>query len=127
MDGGGAADQDARVAGIVEQVKADLRLRPAEERGVILALSAIMLVVIIGFAALAIDIGSFYQDQRQVQGSADSAALLGADELGYLFFSPTPAGRQLLAHVPGNQLGANLTLRFGSSVARARITLAQFS
>ncbi len=31
MDGGGAADHDARVAGIVEQVKADLRLRPAED------------------------------------------------------------------------------------------------
>jgi hypothetical protein len=59
--------------------------------------------------------------------AATRPEVVAGRELGYLFFSPTPAGRQLLAHVPGNQLGANLTLRFGSSVARARITLAQFS
>ena len=54
---------------------------PAEERGAILVMSAIMLVAIVGFAALAIDVGSYYQDQRQAQGAADAAALLGADEV----------------------------------------------
>jgi Flp pilus assembly protein TadG len=39
---------------------------------------AIALVVIIGFAALAIDIGYFYHTKNQLQGAADSAALAGA-------------------------------------------------
>jgi hypothetical protein len=33
----------------------------------------------------------------------------------------------MLARAAGNQLGTNLVLKSGSSVARARITLAQFS
>lgn len=46
-----------------------------------LAMTAILLVVMIGLAALAIDVGSFYQAQRQAQGSADAGALAGADAL----------------------------------------------
>lgn len=53
--------------------------------------------------------------------------LVNGRELGYVLFSITPQGRHLLAQAIGNQLGASLTLKFGSSVARARITLAQFS
>ncbi len=53
--------------------------------------------------------------------------LINGSELGYLLFSPTPAGRQLLDSARGNQLAANLVLKFGTSVARARITLVQFS
>jgi hypothetical protein len=53
--------------------------------------------------------------------------LVNGRELGYVLFSLTAQGRQLLSHAPGNQLGANLVLRYGSSVARARITLVQFS
>lgn len=53
--------------------------------------------------------------------------LVNGQELGYVLFSLTSQGRQLLARAPGNQLGANLVLRSGTSVARARITLAQFS
>lgn len=45
-------------------------------------MSAVMLVAIVGFAALAIDVGSYYQTQRQAQGAADAAALAGADAYG---------------------------------------------
>jgi hypothetical protein len=51
---------------------------------------------------------------------------IGGNELGYLFFSLTAQGRTLLTHAPGNQLGASLLLRSGTSVARARIALVQF-
>ena len=44
-------------------------------------MTAILLVVFIGLAALAIDIGSFYQSQRQAQAAADAGALAGADAL----------------------------------------------
>ncbi len=40
-----------------------------------------MLVAFIGLAALAIDVGSFYQAQRQAQAAADAGALAGADAL----------------------------------------------
>jgi hypothetical protein len=53
--------------------------------------------------------------------------LVNGRELGYVLFSLTAQGRQMLLRAPGNQLGANLVLRAGSSVSRARITLAQFS
>jgi Domain of unknown function (DUF1906) len=53
--------------------------------------------------------------------------LVGGRELGYVLFSLTSKGRQMLTHAAGNQLGANLTLRSGADLARARITLIQFS
>ena len=44
-------------------------------------MTAILLVAFIGLAALAIDVGSFYQSQRQAQAAADAGALAGADAL----------------------------------------------
>jgi Flp pilus assembly protein TadG len=42
---------------------------------------AFALIVLIGFAALAIDIGYFYHTKNQLQGAADAAALAGAVKL----------------------------------------------
>jgi hypothetical protein len=53
--------------------------------------------------------------------------LVGGQELGYVLFSIAPQGRQMLVRAAGNQLAVNLTLKSGSDVARARITLVQFS
>lgn len=52
---------------------------------------------------------------------------IGANEAGYLNFSLTPAGRQLLARAPGNQLGVRVTLNDGTATARATIALSSFS
>jgi hypothetical protein len=52
--------------------------------------------------------------------------LVGGLELGYVFFSLTARGRQLLRQTTGNQLGATLTLRSGTSVATARLALVAF-
>jgi len=46
-----------------------------------MVMTAILLVAMIGLAALAIDVGSFYQAQRQAQAAADAGALAGADAL----------------------------------------------
>jgi hypothetical protein len=51
---------------------------------------------------------------------------LGVNELGYLIFRLTGAGRSLLAHARGNQLGATVTLNDGGTIARGRIVLAAF-
>lgn len=52
-----------------------------DERGTALALVAISLVVLLGMAALAIDLGLLFEARNQAQRSADAAALAGASAL----------------------------------------------
>jgi Flp pilus assembly protein TadG len=55
--------------------------RGADESGVVLVLVAMFMVAILGMAALAIDIGSFYQAKNQAQAAADAGALAAAQDL----------------------------------------------
>jgi Flp pilus assembly protein TadG len=55
--------------------------RLKNESGAILALTAILMIVFIGMAALAIDVGSFYQAQKHAQSAADAAALAAVNDL----------------------------------------------
>ncbi len=48
------------------------------ERGAVLIITAILLVVLIGFAALTVDLGALFVERRQAQSAADVAALSGA-------------------------------------------------
>lgn len=57
------------------------RIRPQQERGQVIVLVVVMLIVMLGFAALVIDVGYAYYAHRQLQASADAAALAGAQEL----------------------------------------------
>jgi Flp pilus assembly protein TadG len=54
---------------------------PQREAGQALILFAIGMAVIMGFAALTIDVGLAYREKANLQNAADSAALAGADEL----------------------------------------------
>lgn len=54
---------------------------PRLQRGQVLPLFALMLVVICGFAALAIDVSSAYSTRRAMRSAADAAALAGAQNL----------------------------------------------
>ena len=51
---------------------------------------------------------------------------LGADELGYLNFQLNPAGRAMLNHAPGNQLGVQVRLSRGRDVATGQIALVRY-
>jgi len=55
--------------------------RPKGERGQALILFALGLAVILGFTAMAIDVGLLYEDRRHLQNTADAAALAGVGEL----------------------------------------------
>lgn len=57
------------------------RLRGGDARGQILPLFALLLVVLCGFAALAIDVSSAYSARRTYRSIADAAALAGAQDL----------------------------------------------
>jgi len=52
--------------------------------------------------------------------------VIGGGELGYLFYTLSAAGHQLLARTPGNQLGVTLTLRLRGSVAHAQLVLVSY-
>jgi Putative Flp pilus-assembly TadE/G-like/von Willebrand factor type A domain len=67
-----------------------------DERGQSLVIVVLFLVVLLGIAALVLDVGHAYLVQRRLQASADAAALAGADGL------PTVAAATALA----NQYGA---------------------
>ena len=51
------------------------------ERGQTLLLFVLALSVLLGFTAMAIDVGMLYQDRRHLQNTADAAALAGVAEL----------------------------------------------
>lgn len=51
------------------------------ERGQAMILTVLFLVVLMGCAALTLDIGVWYREQRQAQATADAAALAGAQLL----------------------------------------------
>jgi hypothetical protein len=53
------------------------------ERGQLLPIFALLLVVIAGMAVLAVDVGYWRYQQRLAQTAADAAAIAGADELKY--------------------------------------------
>src|SRR5271167_2206073 len=55
--------------------------RTRSERGQVMVLITIALVVMMGFAALASDIGLMWRVKLQMQGAADAAAVAGAAAL----------------------------------------------
>jgi hypothetical protein len=54
--------------------------RVREERGVVLPMVALLMFVIVGMTAFAIDLSGYYFDQRHLQMQADSAVLAGANQ-----------------------------------------------
>lgn len=53
----------------------------SRERGAVLVIVAIVLVVLIGFIALVVDVGRLYKVRGELQNASDSAALAGAAAL----------------------------------------------
>ena len=58
--------------------------------------------------------------------ASTGSELIGAHGVGYLIFTLNSAGRSLLAHARGNQLGAGVTLSDGGATARGQISLVHF-
>ena len=56
-----------------------------DERGFALVFLGLTIVVFLGFAALAVDIGYLYAARNELQNAADAAALAGARELGKIY------------------------------------------
>jgi hypothetical protein len=75
------------------------------ESGQAFVLMALSLLVIMGMAALVVDVGSWYHTKRRLQGTADAAALAGAQLL------PTDSsGAQSLALSYANKNGGDVAV-----------------
>lgn len=85
-----------------------------KEKGYVLASTAALLVVLCGFAALALDIGVFLSERAAAQRAADSAALAGAFTFVSNPLAPQPgtARAQALATATSNQI-LNQTITAG--------------
>jgi hypothetical protein len=57
--------------------------RAFDEKGQALVLSALFLTVMLGMAAVTVDVGSWYHADRKAQAAADAAALAAAQSLPY--------------------------------------------
>ena len=66
-----------------------LQLRLRDTRGVTLLWVALLLVVLLGIAALAVDVGYMAVTRNESQNAADAAALAGARLLGQNYYERT--------------------------------------
>jgi Flp pilus assembly protein TadG len=71
----------------------------ADERGQAIVMVVLFLGVLLGMAAMVMDVGYAYYTHRSLQASADAAALAGAQEL------PDPARAQTIARDYGGSTG----------------------
>ena len=58
-------------------------MKTRSERGQSTVLTLVFLTVLLGMAALVLDVGSWYRTKRAAQSTADAAALAGAQALPY--------------------------------------------
>jgi Flp pilus assembly protein TadG len=91
------------------------------ERGQALVLTAVAMVMVCGMAALVLDVGNWFRDKRRLQGTADAAALAGAQALPD---DASAAKNQALSYANqngGDVAGANIVI---TSVYQANDTIA---
>src|SRR5256885_3250504 len=78
-----------------------------EERGSVLALTAVLMFSIMGITAFAIDLSNWYQARKQLQSAADAAALAGVQDLPG---NSTTASADAQTYVSKNVSGATTTV-----------------
>lgn len=94
------------------------------ERGVIAPIAAILMVALLGFGALAVDVGAMYSEKAQLQNGADSAALAIAQACEKVASSAPCGADQRLKAAPfanGNALDGSSNV-FSATVSSAGAT-----
>jgi Flp pilus assembly protein TadG len=84
--------------------------RCKSERGQAILLTTLAMAMLLGMAALVLDVGNWFRDKRRLQGTADAAALAGAQQLpddaaGAKSMALTYAGKN-----GGDVAGANIVV-----------------
>jgi len=99
-----------------------MRGRRRDERGAVLIVTAIMLVVLLGIAALAVDLGYAYESRRQVQNSADASALGAAQDLPILTTTESDAKSLSLTNLPHGSFPWSVCTDSGSLAVHSQDT-----
>jgi Flp pilus assembly protein TadG len=89
--------------------------RAKQERGQALVMTIVALVALLGMAALVLDVGAWFHQKRQLQATADAAALAGAQLLPD---NPGGAQAQAMSYANKNDGGvaaADITVTSGKS------------
>ena len=98
--------------------------RRTDERGAVAVLVALLLPLIMGMAGLAVDVGSWYMTQGQLQAAADAAALAGAWDLPS---SPSDAetAAQTLADLDVSGATVTSVTPYNSNSSEIQVTLSK--
>lgn len=91
------------------------------QRGVVMIVLGVMLVVLIGFAGLAIDLGRTYLVRTELQNAADAAALAGAKQLNQTATGVSSAVTYATA------MAEQHTFNFGKTVTSANVALLEIT
>jgi len=90
------------------------------ERGQAAVLSVVFLVALLGMAALVLDVGSWFREQRDTQAAADAAVLAAAQALPD---SPGEANALAASYVTKNDGGATTTEISSAAMANDTVTV----
>ena len=82
------------------KIRHELIARIKDESGVTAILIAIVLVVLIGITALAVDIGYVATTKNELQNVADAAALAAANQLGSIYQGMSYEDQRLMYVAP---------------------------
>ncbi|MEV7638229.1 pilus assembly protein TadG-related protein [Pseudarthrobacter enclensis] len=85
------------------------------ERGAATIIVAVALVALLGFAALAVDVGAMYAEKAQLQNGADSTALAVANQCAKGSCGDTAATGNLFANSNANDGASGATVTFPDS------------
>jgi Flp pilus assembly protein TadG len=97
-----------------------------DERGAVMMIAAGIMIAMLGMAALAIDLGSLYQNQRQAQSAADAAVLAAVYDLPA---SPGTAATDAQTYVTKNFPGATaaVTTPYGGSASQVQVIVTKIA
>lgn len=94
--------------------------RVSDERGAVAVMVAVLLVPLMGFAAIAVDVAAMWSEHQQLQNGADAGALAIAQNCGRGACGNTAGTAQQLAGVNHVGVGANATV---VSLSASRVTV----
>lgn len=107
---------------IISRILTRLRRRGSDESGVVLILVAVLMTAFLGFAALSIDLGSYWQSQRQAQAAADAGALAASQDLPSSTASASTDGTNYAkTNYPGATV--NVTPNYNGTTNQAKVTV----
>jgi Flp pilus assembly protein TadG len=82
----------------------------ARQRGAVAIIVAVSLVALMGFVAIAVDVGNLFYSQRQLQAATDAAALAGAVDLWSNTWTTAQTDAKAYSASQGNSLTSNVSV-----------------